>query len=274
MQHPPDSPDPAAAAAAGAYIITGGSRGIGYEIVRGIAKQNKNDFVIFTGRDEMSGTAALEALRSEQINNAHFVRADIADTYCGKLVLDRIPEGMDVLGLVNNAAINVKDPNLISDTLASNVIGPRALTEALLPRMRTGAKVVNMVNQNSVLDSAADIPRSLLGAEDFDAFDAACRHCIEHFFEWGTKPYTASKLLLAALTRVQSLDPAILSKHISVLCCDPGWCRTDMTKGKLAPLSATEGADTPVWLLRASEATSGSGIYFQKICYGWEKEYR
>ena len=60
--------------------------------------------------------------------------------------------------------------------------------------------------------------------------------------------YSVSKLLLLQYSRTCAMTSGLL-----VLCCCPGWTRTDMNYGE-GPKTIAEGADTPAWL--CTEAAS------------------
>jgi NAD(P)-dependent dehydrogenase (short-subunit alcohol dehydrogenase family) len=82
-------------------IVTGGTHGIGRACVEHLA--SRGEHVLFTGRDEMAGTALAASLL-----NTHFMRSDAGiDTDCGAAVLRALELGGGRLkGLVNNAGMS------------------------------------------------------------------------------------------------------------------------------------------------------------------------
>ena len=66
---------------------------------------------------------------------------------------------------------------------------------------------------------------------------------------WPTNSaYGVSKLALNVLTCIQARENKYeKSRDVLINCCSPGWCKTDMT-GDMAPKSAEDGAETPVYL--------------------------
>ncbi len=59
-------------------VVTGSNRGIGFEIVRGLAKEFDGD-VLLTARDEVKGNEALQQLKEEGVEGVKFHQLDITD---------------------------------------------------------------------------------------------------------------------------------------------------------------------------------------------------
>ena len=58
-----------------------------------------------------------------------------------------------------------------------------------------------------------------------------------------------SKVGMTALAKVYARVAARLGKDdVCVNACNPGWCQTDMTSDSNPPLTAAQGAETPVHL--------------------------
>ena len=299
-QHAPSAPS--------VFVVTGGSHGIGFAACDALATRASPCVVIFIGQDMDRGQAAEAKLRRSHLQaQFFFVCVDVSDESCGELILQCLWKNCGsrslISGLLNNAAMNDRE-SPIARVLAVNVDGVRALSATLLPHMRWEAVIVNMVNDACVLEASSGAARlALTAATDLSTFEEAREHCLVSWSErartaqakhdpcgWGDKTYTSSKMLLAALTRVQYADARFVEHKVTVVGADPGWCRTRMTEGKSAPLSAAEGADTPVWLLLeaiklCSQAGDGkevepnfqrlaSGIYFERTCYPWDRRYR
>ena len=126
-------------------LITGGSSGIGTELVRQFAQ--KGDRVIFTYfngeqraqalADELAGSQ-MEKQIEQQIEYHRFELGNVASH---KALLEVLPERIDVL--VNNAALGTKTVEHMSSVpeeqdeimLRVNALGPLWLTEAILPKM-------------------------------------------------------------------------------------------------------------------------------------------
>ena len=109
-----------------------------------------------------------------------------------------------------------------------------------------------------VLDEALTRASLIALMESFVRDVAAGTHAKQG---WPTSAYRVSKIGLNALTRVLSRELAADPRRLAVNACSPGWVRTTMG-GAGAPLSASEGAKTPVWLALLGEGAP-SGAYFE-----------
>jgi NAD(P)-dependent dehydrogenase (short-subunit alcohol dehydrogenase family) len=56
-------------------VVTGANKGIGFEIVRQLAKEGIT--VVLTARDETRGKEALESLKSQELHNVNFHPLDV-----------------------------------------------------------------------------------------------------------------------------------------------------------------------------------------------------
>jgi NAD(P)-dependent dehydrogenase (short-subunit alcohol dehydrogenase family) len=213
-------------------IVTGANRGIGFEIAKQLAENNFN--VIIAARNLKEGNAAAEKM------GAHFLQLDLSDEKSIASFPSRLKENFGKIDvLVNNAGIIEKGDNditrvssaIIHATLATNAIGPLLLTQALLPLMNPGARVINISSGGGSMTDPVG----------------------------GWSPvYCTSKTLLNAFTR--HLAYFLADKNISVNAVCPGWVRTDMG-GPSAPRNVTQGADTAVWL--ATETKIPTGKFFR-----------
>lgn len=206
-------------------VVTGGNRGIGFEICRQLAKKKVK--VIVTARDEAKGRAACKALQAEGLE-VSFRQLDVTDHRS----ITKLTEGIQkefgrVDILVNNAGIFVDgemlginvDRETVRRTMETNAFGPLFLSQALIPFMKGGG-YGRIVNVSSGLGQLAD-----MGS--------------------GYPSYRMSKSCLSAVTRI--LADELRGANILVNAVCPGWVKTDMG-GKDADKSVEEGADTAVWL--------------------------
>ncbi len=219
-------------------LITGANKGIGLEIARQLGAQGVH--VVVGARDARKGEEAAAQLAREGIK-ATAVRLDVTspDTIAPALAaIDKQLARLDIL--VNNAGVfldrGVKPSELSSavlrETLETNVVGVLALTRAALPLLRM-SDAPRIVNVSSQLGSLAGVSKS--GG-------------------MGAAAYQTSKAALNMLT----VSLAHELKGIKVNTCCPGWCKTDMG-GRDATRTASQGAQTPVWLatLPADGPTGG-----------------
>jgi retinol dehydrogenase 12 len=120
-------------------LVTGGNRGIGFALVEVLA--DRGDKVIFTSRDPVRGNDALRRLTNRRPNRQ--ITMEICDLAsprsiraCAQRLVDR---GEPIDALINNAGI-LRPPDIrevtaegVEVTLATNALGPLALTTELVP---------------------------------------------------------------------------------------------------------------------------------------------
>ncbi|GAA4501043.1 SDR family oxidoreductase [Hymenobacter ginsengisoli] len=221
-------------------LITGANKGLGLEIARQLGQQG---LTVVLGARQGKAAAPAAALRAEGLD-AHDVELDVTsaqdiatlptffETQFGRL---------DVL--VNNAGVQLDNgpdvsPDTLRQTYEANVIGPYAITQALLPLLRQ-APAGRIVNQSSILGSLTAISQGQGGS-------------------WATPGYTSSKAALNMLTVV--LAQHLADTPIKVNAAHPGWVKTDLG-GDNAPLDVAEGAQTAV-RLALLPADGPTGGYF------------
>jgi len=132
-------------------LITGGGRGIGYELAKACVAQGAA--VLICGRDQETLTAAQEKLG----NNAKTTQIDLAQTDAADQLAERVSNqlgGLDIL--INNAAIQYNYSffdrdyqDVASDVtteLTINMLAPIKLCAALLPSLQQSpsAAIVNI----------------------------------------------------------------------------------------------------------------------------------
>ncbi len=205
-------------------LVTGGNRGIGKEIARGLVAQGLD--VTIGVRDIAMGQAVADEI------GATALQCDLQD----------VSGVADTLGpvdvLVNNAGVLFEHP-LLSDaarfdeTIDVMLRAPYELTRAVLPHMAASG-YGRIVNVSSGWGSFAEG----LG---------------------GPGAYGIAKAALNALT-VAAAREAPQGVKINAMC--PGWVRTRMG-GPPANLSPEEGADTAIWLATLPE-DGPTGKFFRR----------
>jgi len=214
-------------------LVTGGNRGIGYQIAQGLIAQGVA--VTIGARSEAEGQTAAEAL------GCRFTKIDLLspDSY-----FDAYAKlgGWDIL--VNNAGI-LKDVSLLDkgsdfdEAMEVMVAAPLDLIRLNTPHWRrTGwGRIVNL--------------SSSLGAHERGL--------------QGPGAYSVAKASLNALTRVLVRD---LPLGVKINSCDPGWVATRMG-GPTAPVSVEEGADTPIWLALLPDDGPTGGFFRKRDVAAW-----
>jgi NAD(P)-dependent dehydrogenase (short-subunit alcohol dehydrogenase family) len=221
-------------------LITGANKGLGLEIARQLGQQ---DVAVVLGARQGKAEAPAAELRALGLD-ARAVELDVTNA----ANIAALPQFFqDTFGrldiVVNNAGVQLDEgfeisPDVLRQTYEANVIGPYAITQALLPLLRQ-APAGRIVNQSSILGSLATISAGQGGS-------------------WATPGYTSSKAALNMLTVVQALHLA--DSPIKVNAAHPGWVKTDLG-GEDAPLDVREGARTAV-RLALLPADGPTGGYF------------
>ena len=198
-------------------LVTGGNKGIGFEIVRGLLQAGCR--VYLGAREAAKGQQAVEELAAE--GDVRFLEVDLAnqatlDAAAAHLL--RAEGYLDIL--MNNAGINVPgdgspstaDVRSVEQALQTNFLGTLAVTQTLLPLVKQAA-AGRIVNVSSPLGSL-----TISGQND-----------------WGLLGYSASKAALNMLT-VQ-LAYELRDTAIKVNSAAPGYTATE--------LNGFAGTDTP-----------------------------
>jgi NAD(P)-dependent dehydrogenase (short-subunit alcohol dehydrogenase family) len=220
-------------------LITGATRGIGFAAARQLVARGA--VVIVASRElERAEKAAGEAG-----GTAEPLQIDITDESSLRAAVAEIGKRhgrLDVLA--NNSAILLDHyeslltlkPEVLRQTLETNLIGTFRVTRAMLPLLEK-SEAPRIINVSS-------------GAGQLDGEPQP----------WAPA-YSMSKTALNMLT--QQLTAALPRVMVNSMC--PGWCRTDMG-GPDAPLSPEEGADTLVWLaLDAPRDLRGKFVKQRKV---------
>lgn len=233
-------------------LVTGANRGLGLEISRQLAAAGMT--VVTAAREPKRAEEAAAAMPG---GRGVPLRLDVRDS-------QRIPvavsELLSALGridvLVNNAGILIDGTESLSevpagvvrDTLATNVMGPLRMIQAVLPAMRRQdyGRIVNMA---STLGSFTDItdPESPYAVVDSPA-------------------YRLSKGALNLITVLCAREVAGTGILVNSAC--PGWVRTAMGSDR-APVSVEDGADTPVWLATLPAGGPSGGFFRERQPLPW-----
>lgn len=224
-------------------LVTGANKGLGFEIARQLAQQGIT--VVMGARDEEKAKAAADKLKSGGLD-VHPVKLDVTNAGDVAELPQFLQERFGQLDiLVNNAGVNYDfEGDTTSDTLRrtyeTNVIGPFAITKALLPLLQA-SPAGRIVNQSSVMGSLTLMSKGQGG-------------------EFMKPGYTTSKAALNMLTVITAQE--LKNTKIKVNAAHPGWVQTDMG-GRNAPLSLEEGAKTAVELATLDE-NGPTGAFLHK----------
>jgi NAD(P)-dependent dehydrogenase (short-subunit alcohol dehydrogenase family) len=229
-------------------LVTGGNRGIGFEICRGLARAGLH--VLLGARNESRGKRAVDELKDA--GTLEHVLIDVAEPNSIRQAVDSIltKQGrIDVL--VNNAAIVLdEEVSVLSvpvetarETFETNVYGPLLLCQLVVPGMieRRYGRIVNLSSGAGQLSSMRDYAPS----------------------------YSMSKVAINAITRmVTSALREARARNVLVNSVDPGWVRTDMG-GAEATRSPEKGAETAIWLATLPDSGPTGGFFHDRKPVPW-----
>jgi len=225
-------------------LVTGGNRGIGFEVCRRLGLLG---YAVLLGARELAkGEEATKALRGEGLD-VSAIQLDVTND----ADVARLAELERVDALVNNAAIAAD--RLHSDTSALrvpaeiirlgfevNTLGPYRICQQIVPIMQRQG-YGRIVNVSTGMAQLAEMNGHSPG-------------------------YRLSKTALNALTRI--LADELRGTNILANSVDPGWVKTDMG-GPSAPLSTEEGAETIVWLATLPDGGPTGGFFKKKKQISW-----
>lgn len=204
-------------------LITGTSKGIGFEIVKQLA-QRQNILVIAVSRN----TDTLTKLVHQKNTHSLFpIKADITSPSDQKKIIKTVKAlGLSIDVLINNAGAIINKPfakittKELHSVYNTNVFGPFTLIQSLLPYFtkKSGAHIVNISSMGG-FQGSAKFP--------------------------GLSAYSSSKAALSNLT--ECLAEELKSSNISVNCLAIGAVQTVMLSkafpGYKAPLTANQMAE-------------------------------
>ena len=227
-------------------IVTGGNRGIGFEVCRQLALLGYR--VVLTSRKVNQGMEAAKQLKREG-GEIVFRPLDVTSQRQIKDLkhyVERYFGGAEVL--VNNAAVYPDEGRGVLEvesavyhsTMDANLFGPLMLCQEIVPGMveRGYGRVVNV-------SSGAGQISSMVG---------------------DTPSYRLSKLALNGLTLM--LADEVRGSNVLVNAVCPGWVRTEMG-GSAAPRSIEQGADSIIWLATLPDGGPSSGFYRDRGLIPW-----
>ncbi len=245
-------------------VVTGGTSGIGLEIVRGLAAQGAHTVLIGRGAQRAVGIAE-EVRRSSGNPLVEAVALDDLSTRVGwTAVGEELRRRFAAIHiLVNNAGAiyfqRTETVNGFERTLALNVLAPLALALLLQDRLRAAApaRVVNV-------SSAAHEGHRL----HLDDLQSTVQY-------GGFQVYGRSKLELILLSRELALRFA--GTGVTVNCVHPGFVRSGWARNNRGAAAATlrffailfgksprSGAQTPLRVAADPDLEHVSGEYFSR----------
>ncbi len=237
-------------------LVTGASGGLGLATARALAQRGAA--VLVGSRSAARAHAACAAIEASvetpvSLEPAVFDVSSVAGSQAWAAA--GTPDRLD--GLIHNAGVLPKTRSVTDEgheqTVATNLIGPFALTMALLPQLRRSddARVI-WVSSGGMLTQKLHVGDTFAPPEPFDGVVAYAR----------TK--RAEVVLARALQAALGPDIAVYSMH-------PGWAATPGVEHSLPRFfqlmqrrlrTPAEGADTTVWLAAKTPRPAQGGAFW------------
>lgn len=227
-------------------IVTGGSRGLGFETAKGLIAAGI--FVYIIGKD-------LErAKQSAAILGCEYRAVDVADSKKFREVLNEITQSATANGF------GVLDILILSHGVMSEKMSKTLRTTDEEWRRTLSINLDSVfvaVNQLAPAMTEARTGRVIVYSACLGRMSGPGTH-------GGLAPYRISKAGVNAFVKNLSYETGLGARGFLVDAICPGHCRTDMG-GEDAPRSAQEGAETAVWL-----ATRDFNLTTDKTGLLWE----
>jgi retinol dehydrogenase-13 len=241
-------------------LITGGTDGIGKEVVRELALMGAR--IIFTARNEEKANFVQKEIFDFTNNKPDFIICDLANFSSVKKAVEIFSaryQNLDVL--INNAGVFEQEKVISQNGLEMNMVvnfySPVLLTYLLLPLLKKGGSS-RIINVSSSMHKEGVIDFGNLNSEKlFDRYQS----------------YGQSKLALILFTKY--LAEELKGDHITVNALHPGVVDTKLANKPLQrtnPLlrfifrkkmiTPNDGARTIVYLAVSDEVKNISGKYF------------
>lgn len=226
-------------------IVTGGNRGIGYEVCKELSKADCR--LVLTSRNEEDGKKALDSL--DDHDNVVYHKLDVTDikdiSRLRQWIL-KMYGRVDIL--VNNAGIYLDDgvsvfevdEKIVQATMASNFYGAFRMCRSFVPLMKQNGygRIVNISSGYGAMNEMA-------------GYQAA---------------YRISKASLNALTLIMADELRDSNIKVNAVC--PGWVNTDMG-GNMAPTSSQAAARDIVHFALVDAAGPSGGFFRFKKAIQW-----
>ena len=210
-------------------IVTGGSRGLGYETAKALILAGF--FVYIIGKDEE------RAQQSAKVLGCKYRAVDVADSEKFRQVLKEINLDAATNGLG------------ILDVL---VLAHGVMSEKMSKTLRTDDaewRRTLSINLDAVFTAVNELAPAMTEARKGRVviYSACLGRMSGPGTHGGLAPYRISKAGVNAFVKNLSYETGLGARGFLVDAICPGHCRTDMG-GPDAPRSAQEGAETAIWL--------------------------
>ncbi len=206
-------------------VVTGGNRGIGYELVKQLAL--KGFKVILTSRDPEKGNNITQKFNDFNLD-VSFIEMDVNNQESinnAATIVNKKYGRLDVL--INNAGVLFHEdqnllkmePTILEKTMTTNFFGAYHVIRTFIPIMEKQG-YGRIINISSEYGAMSEMAYPEVGA------------------------YKLSKLALNGLTRLLAAE---IKGDIKINAADPGWVSTDMG-GPSAPRTPEQATKSIIWL--------------------------
>lgn len=219
-------------------LVTGGNRGIGYELVKQLAL---NSFkVILASRDPEKGHESTQRLKDSNLD-VSFLVMDVNNQesiHQAAITVNDQYGRLDVL--INNAGVYLDesenlvtmDTSILEKTMATNFFGVYHVIRSFIPLMEKQG-YGRIINVSSEYGAMSELSYPGVGA------------------------YKISKFALNGLTRLVAAE---IKGDITINAVDPGWVSTDMG-GSSAPRTPKQAAESILWLATIGPEGPNGGFF-------------
>jgi NAD(P)-dependent dehydrogenase (short-subunit alcohol dehydrogenase family) len=242
-------------------IITGGSRGLGYEVARALTLQGFDIALIAKDPERLEKAAA--ELRTADVAQNSSVTTHISTFACD------LEQPLLVRELIDSLTQSLSSPKVL--VLAHGVMSAK-MSKTLKTDDAEWRRVM-AINLDSVFQLVNGIAPAMAEARDGRViiFSACLGRMSGPGNAGGLAPYRISKAGVNALVRNLAHETGLGARGFLVDAICPNHSQTDMG-GPDAPRTAAEGAATAIWLATRPFDTAGNTVQEKLTGVLWEDE--
>lgn len=243
-------------------LITGPTAGLGLAAACEMARLGATLLLLGRGQEKLAtAKKTIQGFAGVDASRLYGYQADLLDLPSIKTVVEKIAEQWPAIDvLINNAGALFAKHETTADGyelgFAVNFMAPYLLTEALLPRLTEGGRVINVVSGGMYLQGLKPSDWQSDWQFEKERYD-------------GAKAYARAKRALMAYTQ----DWAARYPTLQMSAMHPGWAATPGVEKSLPAFNkkmqkhlrdSQMGADTMVWLASTSTTLPSGQLWFDR----------